>query len=95
MLLGRLLGRGHFLRTRCSEACTARLVLRRKGRALTAPVSVSLQPGVATRVGLHATRAAHRLLLPRHATAVAVLVARAVDGAANSRTLRLGIRLSR
>jgi subtilisin family serine protease len=92
--IGRLLVRGLPLRARCSERCTVRLVIRRSGRALSAPVRVRLTAGVSKRVVLHLNRAG-RVRLRRHSSVVLSLVARATDTAGNRRTLNLGLRASR
>ena len=89
-----LLRRGLAARVRCSERCTVRLVLRRRGRALTAPVHVRLEPGVSKGVRLRLSRAGARVLRHHRATAL-TLVARATDLAGNRRTLSMGMRTSR
>jgi subtilisin family serine protease len=90
----RLLRRGLAARVRCSERCTVRLVLRRRGRALTVPVRVHLEPGVSKRVRLRLSRAGARVLR-RHRATTLTLVARATDTAGNRRTLSMGMRTRR
>ena len=90
----RLLARGLAVRARCSERCRLRLVLRRRGRALSVPLRVSLTAGVTKRVVVRPNRAG-RLRLRRHASLGLTLVARAVDPAGNRRTLRIGLRATR
>jgi hypothetical protein len=92
--LALLLRRGLAARVRCSERCTVRLVLRRRGRTLTTPVRVHLDPGVSKRVRLRLSRAGARVLRRYKATTL-TLVARATDPAGNRRTLSLGMRTRR
>jgi hypothetical protein len=69
-------------------------VLRRQGRALSAPVRVRLDPAASRRVRLRLNRAGARLLRRHRATAL-TLVARATDTAGNRRTLLVGMRTRR
>ena len=87
----RLLRRGLGARVRCSESCTARLVLGRSGRTLSIPVRVRLTPGIYRRVRIRLTRAGARALRHR-AVGTLTLVARATDAAGNRRTLNIGMR---
>jgi hypothetical protein len=90
----RLLGRGLPVRVRCSERCTVRLLLRRRGRLLSLPVRVTLVPGVSKRAVLHLNRAG-RARLRRNRALALTLVARATDVAGNRRTLDIGMRTRR
>jgi subtilisin family serine protease len=92
--VARLVRSGLAVRVRCSERCTVRVVLRRRGWALTAPVRVRLEPGVSKRVRLRLTREGARVLR-RHPTSTLVLIARATDAAGNRRTLSMGLRARR
>jgi thermitase len=90
----RVLGRGLAIRARCSEACTLRLVVRAGGRAFTAPTRIAL-PSRSTRRIVLRPSGRGRTLLRRRGSVPATLVARAVDRAGNSHTLKLGLRFSR
>jgi thermitase len=93
-LIGALLARGLPVRLRCSEACTTRLSLRARLGALTVPRRLALAPGDSRRVVLRLTRAGRRLLRHRNSLAL-TRVARAVDGAGNSRRLKVAVSVSR
>jgi hypothetical protein len=90
----RLLSHGLPVRVRCSERCTVRLLMRRRGRMLSLPVRVSLVPGVSKWVVLRLNRAGRARLGRSRALALA-LVARATDAAGNRRTLNIGMRTRR
>jgi len=87
----RLVQRGLPVRLRCSERCTVRLTVRRRGRALSAPRRIRLTTGVSKRVVLK-LNSAGRVRLRRHGVLALTLIARAVDPAGNSRTLRIALR---
>jgi len=90
----RLLSRGLPVRVRCSERCTVRVFLRRRGRVLSRLVRVSLVPAVSKRVVLRLNRAG-RARLRRSPALALTLVARATDVAGNRRTLEIGMRTRR
>jgi hypothetical protein len=91
----RLLARGLAVRLRCSERCTVRLVVRRRGRALTVPVRVTLASrSVSRRVVLRLNHAG-RVRLHRHRAMPLTLIARAADTARNTRTLSVALRATR
>jgi subtilisin family serine protease len=92
--IARLLSGGFPVRVRCSEKCSVRLVLRRRGRGLSVPVRVALAAGVSRRVRLRPNHAG-RARLRRHSALPLTLVARAVDSAGNSRTLNVALRATR
>jgi thermitase len=92
--LGRLLRRGVAVRVSCSEACSARLRLRVRGRVVARAGPRSLLAGAARRVVIRirgAKRARLRAAAPRRAT----LVVRATDPSGNARTVRVRILLRR
>jgi hypothetical protein len=89
-----LLRRGLALRLRSSEACTVRVSLRLRGRALARSVRTSLTRTRSKRVRLRMT-ARGRRLLRRHRTIKPTLVVRATDRSGNRRTVRIRLRLSR
>ena len=78
----------------CSEPCTVRLVLRHRGRRLSARVKRALEADVARRVAVRLNRAGRRLLR-RHGRRTLVLRARAVDRTGNVRLLKVLVRVSR
>jgi subtilisin family serine protease len=82
------------LRLTCSEACTVHLVLRFRGRALSASVERALTAEVPRRVTLR-LNGAGRALLRRSGRRTLTVVARAVDRTGNSRALSLRVRVSR
>jgi len=90
----RLVRRGLAVRVRCSESCTVRLILRRRGRGLSAARRLTLSAGVSRRVVVRVNRAG-RTRLRRHRSLALTLVGRGVDSAGNSRTLKVGLRASR
>ena len=92
--IARLLRRGLGVQVRCSERCTVRLVLKRRGRGVTVPVRVRLEPAVSKQVRLRLSRAGARLLR-RHSAGMLRLVTRATDAAGNRRTLSIGMRTRR
>jgi hypothetical protein len=90
-----LLRRGLLARVRCSEACTVRLRLGARSRALTAPARAPLaSDSTSRRVTVRLTRQGRRLIRAGRAASL-TLVARARDRAGNARTVRLAVRLSR
>jgi subtilisin family serine protease len=78
----------------CSEPCTVRLVLRFRGRRLSAPVERALAPGTVRRVAVRLNRAG-RALLRRSGRRTLTLRARAVDRTGNSRLVKVLVRVSR
>jgi subtilisin family serine protease len=92
--IGALLAHGLPVRLRCSERCTTRLALRARRGRLTVRRRVVLDAGDSRRVVLRLTRAGRRLLRHRNSLRL-TLVVRAVDGAGNSRRLRVGLTVSR
>ena len=91
---GRLVRRGLPVRVQCSEMCTVRLILRRRGRVLSVVRRVALPAGVWKRVVLR-LNGAGRTRLRRHRALALTLVGRGVDTAGNSRTLKVALRASR
>ena len=89
-----LLAHGLRLRLRCSEGCTTRLGLRSRRGAVTVRRRLALAPGASRRVVLRLNRSGRRLLRHRNSLAL-TLVARAVDGAGNSRRLKVALTVSR
>ena len=89
-----LLARGLAVRLRCSEGCTTRLALRGRRGAVTLRRRLALAPGASRRVVLRLNRSGRRLLRHRNSLAL-TLIARAVDGAGNSRRLRVALTVSR
>jgi subtilisin family serine protease len=87
----RLVRRGIPMRVRCSERCTVRLVLSRRGRRLSAAKRVSLVAGVSKRVVVRFNRAG-RARLRRGGPLRLAVVARAVDAAGNWRRVRIVVR---
>ena len=71
-----------------------RLVLRFRGRALSAKVTRTLAANVTRRVGLRLNRAGRALLL-RRGKRTLTLAARAVDHTGNRQTVKLLLRVSR
>jgi thermitase len=90
--LGEVLRRGLLVRVRCSEPCTPRVSLRRRGRSLALPVSLRLSASAGKRVRLRLNQAGRRALRHRR---VLQLVARATDRAGNTRQLSMPLRLRR
>jgi hypothetical protein len=82
------------VRVSCSEACSTRLALRLRRRALVVPVSSSLAAGMSKRVTLRLTRTGRRLIRQRASLSL-TLVGRALDRAGNSATARVRLRVSR
>ena len=89
-----VLARGLAVRLRCSEGCTTRLALRGRRGAVTLRRRLALAPGASRRVVLRLNRSGRRLLRHRNSLAL-TLIARAVDGAGNSRRLRVALTVSR
>jgi len=82
------------VRLTCSEPCTVRLVLRFRGRALSARVERALPADVSRRIAVRLNRAGRRLLR-RPGRRTLTLRARAIDRSGNSRSLKLFVRVSR
>ena len=76
------------------QSCTVRLILRRRGRGLSAARRLALPAGVSKRVVVRLNRAG-RTRVRRHRSLALTLVGRAVDQAGNRRTLKVGLRASR
>jgi hypothetical protein len=94
-LHARLFGRHRLpLRVTCSEACTVRLVLRFRGRALSRPAVRQLRPHAGRRVVLRLNRAG-RALLRRPGRRTLKLRARAVDRTGNAHVVNVLVRVSR
>jgi subtilisin family serine protease len=91
----RLARRGLAVRVRCSERCTVRLVLRRRGRAVSGMVQVTVPDGGSRRVVVRLSRSGRSRLARARGSARLVLVARASDGGGNRRTVRRGVRATR
>ncbi|MEA2406204.1 MAG: thermitase [Thermoleophilaceae bacterium] len=89
-----LLRSGLALRLRCSEACTVRVAIKLGRRVLTAPARASFGRATTKRLVLRLTPAARRLLRQRRSL-TPTLTARASDKTGNSRTLTVGLRVSR
>ena len=82
------------VRLTCSEPCTVQLVLRYRGRALSARVERALGADVTRRVAVRLNRAGRRLLR-RPGRRTLTLRARAVDRTGNVRVLKVRVRVSR
>jgi subtilisin family serine protease len=91
--LSAIVRRGFLVRVRCSEACTVRMALRRRGRTLSLPVRTQLAAGRSKRVRVRVNGAGLRALRNRRIAGLR-LVARATDRARNTRRLIVPVRFS-
>jgi subtilisin family serine protease len=91
----RLARRGLAVRLRCSERCTVRLVLRRRGRAISRKARISIPAGTSRLAVVRLSRRGRAVLRRLHAPSRLTLVVRASDARGNRRTLWREVRATR